>query len=102
MAGNPAATRTSNVAEATEFPALLQLSTDDLPEKDRVAMWREYYAHTVIRADIEPAEDAPFHAAMTSRRLPGLQLLWGSFSASRLARTREFVADGEDDLGLLV
>jgi AraC-like DNA-binding protein len=102
MAGNPAATRTSNVAEATESPTFLRFSTDDLPEKDRVAMWREYYAHTVVRADIEPAEDAPFRVTMTSRRLPGLQLLWGNFSASRLARTREFVADGEDDLGLLV
>jgi AraC-like DNA-binding protein len=89
------------VAEATDFPTL-RFSTDDLPEKDRVAMWREYYAHTVLRADIEPAEDTLFQATMTSRRLPGLQLLWANFSANRLARTREFVADGEEDLALLV
>jgi AraC-like DNA-binding protein len=100
-AGNPAATRPPNMAGATDFPTL-RLSTDDLPEKDRVTMWREYYAHAVIRADIEPAEDTLFRATMTSRRLPGLQLLWANFSAHRLARTREFVADGEDDLALLV
>jgi AraC-like DNA-binding protein len=89
------------MTEAIDF-ATIRFSTDDLPEKDRVAICREHYAHTALRADIEPAEDTLFHASITSRRLPGTHLLWANMSPSRVARTRQFVADGNDDLALLV
>lgn len=80
----------------------VQFSTDELPDKDRVAMWREHYGYTALKIDIEPAEDTLFQASMASRRLPGLDLLWGNLSAARVTRTREFVADGNDDLALVV
>jgi AraC-like DNA-binding protein len=82
--------------------ATVRFSTDDLPEQDRVTMWREHFGHTVLRIDIEPAEGARFHASMASRRLPGLDLLWGNMSPARVRRTRELVADGNDDLALVV
>src|SRR4051794_13964749 len=82
--------------------ATLRFSSDDLPEKDRVAMLREHYGHITFRIDIEPAEDTRFRASMASRRLPGLDVLWGNLSPARVTRTRELVADGNDDLALVV
>jgi hypothetical protein len=82
--------------------ATVRFSTADLPQNMRVATWREHYGHTVLRADIAPADDASFDAAVVSRTLPGLQLVSGRFTAARIIRTREMIADGNDDLSLLV
>jgi AraC-like DNA-binding protein len=56
----------------------------------------------VLRAHIEPVDDASYEAAVTSRALPGLQLVSGRFAAGRTTRTREMIADGNDDLYLFV
>jgi AraC-like DNA-binding protein len=82
--------------------ATVRFSTTDLTENMRVAKWREHYARTVLRADIEPNDDAPFQAAFASLVLPGLQLVSGRFTVARIVRTREMIADGNDDLSLLV
>ena len=89
------------MTEAIDF-ATVRFSTDDLPEKDRVAMWREQYGYAVLGVDIEPAEDTLFQAAHASRHLPGLNLQLGTLSAARITRTRKFIADGNDDLALVV
>ena len=82
--------------------ATVRFSTADLPEKNRVAIWREQYGHTVLRVDIEPDDDASYVASVASRALPGLKLMAGTFLAGRTTRTREMIADGNDDLYLLV
>ena len=82
--------------------ATVRFSTSDLPEHMRVATWREHYGQTVLRAEIDPGDDAAFDATVTSRVLPGLQLVSGRFTAARIIRTREMTADGNDDLSLLV
>jgi AraC-like DNA-binding protein len=82
--------------------ATVRFSTADLPERDRVAMWREHYGHRVFRIDIEPVRDAAFQAAVVSRSLPELRLVLGMMSAGRITRTHEFVADGTNDLALIV
>jgi AraC-type DNA-binding domain-containing proteins len=94
----------SEVTQMTdpESFATVRFSTADLPENMRVATWREHYGHNVLRADIAPVDDASFDAAVVSRTLPGLQLVSGRFTAARIIRTREMIADGNDDLSLLV
>src|SRR5258705_3866392 len=82
--------------------AKVRFSTDDLPVEDRVTMWREHYGSKVLGVEIEPAKDALFQSSIVSRRLPGLNLVLGNLSAARVKRTREFVADGNDDVALLV
>ena len=83
------------------FPKV-RFSTADLPACDRVAMWRDYYAQTIFRAEAEPVCDASFRAAVVSRAFPELHLLFGSLSPVRIARTRAFLADGNDDLALII
>ena len=79
-----------------------RFTTDDLSERDRVAAWREFFGRSVLRTDIEPIPDLAFHADMTLRALPGLRTISGVISGARSARTRELIADGNNDLGLFV
>jgi AraC-like DNA-binding protein len=68
----------------------------------RAAAWCEHYSHTVFRASIEPADNASFYATVASRALPGLQLLSCRYTAARIVRTHEMIADGNDDFSLFV
>jgi AraC-like DNA-binding protein len=81
---------------------IVEFSTDFLPEKDRIAYWREHYGHVMLRVDLEPARDVAFHACMKSLSLPGLQLIEGSSSPARISRTGEYLADGKDDALLAI
>jgi AraC-like DNA-binding protein len=82
--------------------ATVRFSTADLPEQSRVAMWREYYGHSVLKVDIEPVDVASFEATAILTTLPGLQVVSGMLTPARITRTRALVADGNDDLLLLV
>jgi AraC-like DNA-binding protein len=81
--------------------ATVRFSIADFPENMRRAT-REHYAQSVLGADIVPGDDASFDATVALRALPGLQLVSGRFAAARIIRTREMIADGNNDLSLVV
>jgi AraC-like DNA-binding protein len=72
---------------------VLRLRTDDWPERDRIAMFREEYGRDRIR--IEPGPNEPLRIDATFVKWPGLGLMWGRRSALR----SEF-SDGNDRLML--
>ena len=76
---------------------LKQFLSADLPENERVEIWREHFGHAVLKVNIEPGKNTPFWAAMRTRTLPGLQFISTMFSPVRVSRTREFAADGNDN-----
>src|SRR6476659_2019093 len=80
----------------------IRFSTADLPEKDRVAMWREHYGRMSMKLDIEPINDTPLECAILIRVLPGVQIMSTAMSPSRITRTREFLADGNGDLTFII
>jgi AraC-like DNA-binding protein len=80
----------------------VRFSTADLPEKDRVAMWREHYGRMAMKLDIEPINDAPLECSILIRVLPGVQIMSTAMSPSRITRTREFLADGNGDLTFII
>ncbi len=90
------------IMSGSDASSTIRFSTDDLPEKDRVAMWREHFGRIALRVELEPVERNPFEANVTSRILPGLHLLVSGLSAVRLTRTRELIADENDDLILVI
>ena len=79
-----------------------KFSSDDLPERKRVELWREQFGHIFLKADIEPAENTPFRVDLTARTLPGLRFISTVFSPVRICRTRKFVADGNDNFIFLM
>ncbi|SHL26668.1 transcriptional regulator, AraC family [Bradyrhizobium lablabi] len=80
----------------------LRFSTDVLPERDRLAIWREVFGRYVVMAQVEPAGDGGFSQTATLRELPGLSL--GSFSSTgyQVTRTKNLVVDGNDNLVLII
>jgi len=58
-------------------PEFLKLSTADLPERDRLAIWREVYGRFIFNVDVEPIGDAAFEAEIALRRLPGAVVTCG-------------------------
>lgn len=77
--------------------APVRFTTADLPEHDRVSVWREHYDRMALKLDVAPAERSFFECTLVSRALPGLQLLSAAMSAVRVSRTRDSLADGNDD-----
>ncbi|MGH6926419.1 MAG: AraC family transcriptional regulator [Propylenella sp.] len=88
-------------AQGSDF-AGVRFSSDDLPERDRIPAWRDFFAPRIFSAEIEPAADVPFRTDVTIRALPGLSLMSARSTLSRLSRTPALLADGRDGLGLIV
>jgi AraC-like DNA-binding protein len=83
-------------------PCILEFSTDGVPERDRIAIWREHYGQVMLRVDIEPAPDVVFESRNRCLSLPGLQMLEGSSSPTRISRRGSYLADGNDDVVLAI
>jgi AraC-like DNA-binding protein len=81
----------------TDFAAL-RLSSDHMPERDRVPFFRDVFGRSIARHEIEPVPGTSFRVDVTMRALPGLKVWTGEYSALRLMRTRELLADGSDDI----
>jgi AraC-like DNA-binding protein len=80
----------------------IRFTTDDFPEKDRAAGFRELYGRHFLRLEVEPLTDKPFYAHLAVRTLPGLAVVSGQSSAFRLGRTKDLIADGDDALTLQI
>jgi AraC-like DNA-binding protein len=82
--------------------APLRFSTNDVPERDRLAVWREVIGRQFVRLDVEPISGRPLRSEVYLRALPALRLMSGTISDHRLARTRDLITDANDDLRLEV
>jgi AraC-like DNA-binding protein len=85
---------------ASTEPAVscIHFSTRDLPKRDRVPFWLEFYGRHVIRTQIETVSKAHFDAQGTLWSVPGLRLHASSYSAgTRMLRPRELIAANADD-----
>ncbi|WP_426424322.1 winged helix-turn-helix domain-containing protein [Bradyrhizobium genosp. A] len=78
----------------------LRFSTEDLPERERAAVWREVIGRDVVRLDLEPLSGSPLRSNVSVHVLPGLAMMHGDISDHRIARTRELIADGNTDFRL--
>jgi AraC-like DNA-binding protein len=81
---------------------IVEFSTDGVAERDRVAVWREYYGHVMMRVDLEPPPDMTFQARNRCLSLPGLQLMESSSSPVKVSRGGRYLADGNDDVVLAI
>jgi AraC-like DNA-binding protein len=86
------------MAAPSEDIRVLRFSTDELPERDRLAIMREVHGRLTARVDIEPAPGVPLHYQVTAHALPGLIVSLFSVSPQTVRRTRELLADGNDDV----
>lgn len=81
-------------------------STDQFPERERIARWREEFGRTLVRVDIAPhATDGPFWAEAVLQTLPGVHVAVCTGSPSQMDRPSALVAldaHAGDTVGLVV
>lgn len=90
------------VSAAADYTTL-SFSTNDVPERDRLAYWREFFVRKVVLAEYQPLSDRPLQAAATLYSWPGLRAARIEMSTSAvLKRTPAMIADGDDAFCILM
>jgi len=75
-----------------------RFSTDELPEKDRMAIVNEVVAKRTHCQHLPLFPDRPFYVHGDSCVLPGMLAYRSSFSPMRIVRSREQLSDSNDNL----
>jgi AraC-like DNA-binding protein len=83
-------------------PEVFRFSTDDLLERDRMAIWHEVFGRQIIKVQWEALPETRFSHTTTFRKMPGLTLAFGASSGFCAKRTRQLIGDGNDDLLLTI
>jgi AraC-like DNA-binding protein len=77
---------------------MLRFSTDDFPQDKRVEAYREIFGRTIVKHDLEPIGDQPFHFEASLCSLPGLGLASSLISPCRRSHGPQHI--DSDDLVL--
>jgi AraC-like DNA-binding protein len=80
----------------------LRFSTDQLPARDRLAIWREVFGRRIAKAEFEAFPDVQFSHNITFRKLNGLSLGFTKAVGFRATRAQQHLGDGSDDLILTI
>ncbi len=80
--------------------ATFRLSSGDFPSRDRLEATREIYGRAILRLDLDPLPDSPFHLEATLHAMPGLGVATGACSQVRCRHPSELI--DSDDLILSV
>ena len=89
------------VAQRTDFSPI-RFSTDDLPERDRLPAWRDFFGPKIFNVEIEPISDMPYRSCVAVRLLPGISLMSMLSTPARIFRPARLLSDGRDGFGLMV
>ena len=80
-----------------------KVSTCNLPERERLPYWQNFFSQKIVRAVIEPLSPQPLRAEVTIYALPGMRIIWSDlFTPMRSERTRQIVAQGGDFFAFIV
>jgi AraC-like DNA-binding protein len=77
-------------------------STRDLPERERVPFWCEFFGRHVVRTQIEPVAQTNFDAQATLWSMPGLRAHWSHSSGARVRRPRKLISVDDHHIALLI
>lgn len=77
-----------------------RLRTDDIPERIRMEIVRDYYGRILMALDIAPDPDDRFMIDVAAVALPGVHVGSGGSSALVSSRTTGLLADGNDDVDI--
>jgi AraC-like DNA-binding protein len=79
-----------------------RISTEDLAENKRLALWREVYGRGIFNVDIDPIGDASFRADVTFNLLPNLGIAAGSRSPAHYRVTHELLGRSRDIVAISI
>ncbi|MET8577185.1 helix-turn-helix domain-containing protein [Streptomyces sp. NPDC005012] len=76
----------------------LVLTTDSVPDLDKVAYWNEAVSRTLVPVSVAPRGDGPFRGRIATRRLGYLQVSTLEADAERLSRTPALIGPSAEAL----
>ena len=79
-----------------------RFSASLLPERDRIAIWREVFGRTNIRLEMNTLNDEPFYCECETLSFSNIAVLRATSSAISAARTRELLSDNRHDISLVM
>jgi AraC-like protein len=82
--------------------SIVHFSTEALPARERVPMWRDFYGPLIARLDIEPLSDGPPTFEADFRVMPGLTIASVTSSPVRLERKSKHLISEDDRICLAV
>jgi AraC-like DNA-binding protein len=62
---------------AGQTPVSFRVSTEALPERERMALWREEFSRVMFKLDVDPIGTDPFRSELTVSALPGIAFFSG-------------------------
>jgi AraC-like DNA-binding protein len=77
-----------------------RFSTDDFPEKSRLAMWLEFRSQ-IVKFDFKPLTDS-IRFTGVGMALPGLGIVASDMTPLRVERTQHTMVDGNDNIRLVI
>ncbi|WP_027532271.1 AraC family transcriptional regulator [Bradyrhizobium sp. WSM3983] len=81
--------------------SILRVSSNEIPESERVTTLRDFYCRGVLKAELDVRDGKPIVASLTSHSLPDAQLLLGTLFGAKVVRSQHLVVDGDDSLALV-
>lgn len=82
--------------------SVLRFSTDELPKKDRITNWVEVIERQFLKMEFHEIPETPFSQTVVLQSLPGFSMITGVGGGYHAHRTRELIADGCDNLVLII
>jgi AraC-like DNA-binding protein len=79
----------------------MRFSTDDVPEHERVAVWREVLGRVHLHLDIKRISEEPLRATVESHRWASTSLYFSDTTPICASRTKELVQDADFAFRLL-
>jgi len=83
-----------------QVPSAFRLSTEALPEPQRLAFWREEFGRVMLKVDVDPIGSDRFTSEVTLRTLPGLNLFSGETSSVHFRAPPSLAITNEDTVGI--
>jgi AraC-like DNA-binding protein len=80
----------------------VRFSLSDAPARERPAIYRDFFARSVMGVEVEPMDEGSFNAEVTLQAMQGLHVFSGRVHGSYNRRTRAMLADGRDQFTLMV
>jgi AraC-like DNA-binding protein len=81
---------------------LLGFTTDEWQPHERFDLWRDVLTRKLLRAAVDPLSDRPFRAEANLRAQHGVRMGVGRLDATISHRTRDIIAEDNDDVTLMV
>jgi len=87
-----------NIIASPADTAVVHFSSEDFPERERHAIWREVVGRQILHLEMEPLSIKNFLIDSTAYLLPGAVVGRHRGRSFRSTRTRNLLADGNDDV----